>query len=672
MRLHALIVLAVALLLPCPCALGAVNADPASEPKPPTLHGEPLPEPDQAADEDKPPMFWRKPLPKPDLATLAKRAGEVDPRSSGGDPDLQVFLELIYLRERPDPEAFPVLKQILQQRSSNQQVEIYATLQALYTLGSKESLALLDKTMNGPEMCGYTQTFLYSIRNLGMDPQQSAGLIEHYCLKNLSKDLVIQLKVDDKGDRKADTILLDATITNNSDNTLGRPDLYSMSPTPELVLRDKAGRYYLLDSLIIPGIPKSKTERIQSPPASIQIKPGGKQTIRIPLTVKQEKNGLRVLVGDSQYFDLPEPGEYEVFYWLERSHQPEAPGGKDRVERWAVRAVSKPIKITLGQVPANDNPKRNANNEADAGPALAGKPLPEPDLDTLATRCHPDTPPAEAGTAFEELIYLRERPDPAALAVLKQVLEQSGPEKSTHAFAALQALYTLNTEASLALLEETMASPAMFGQTLELIRYTLEWEMDPKQAAGLIEGYCLKNSGKDIILSLGLDAQTAKGGRVGIDVYFTNTTKRNLVWYDEQALVYFPRGLLLRDKQGRYYAPYKTLAKDGIDHVPTQTGPGKKTISRRIVMSFHKKPDDDKVVWVLTRNMAFDLPAPGEYEAVFMFESPPMNERQRAAWSDKTAAYWSGRVVSEPITITVPEGKSPERPPKPSGAPGGF
>ena len=49
-----------------------------------------------------------------------------------------------------------------------------------------------------------------------------------------------------------------------------------MAPTPELVLRDKAGRYYLPNSLINHGIPKSKSEHIQLPLANIQLKPGNR------------------------------------------------------------------------------------------------------------------------------------------------------------------------------------------------------------------------------------------------------------------------------------------------------------------------------------------------------------------------------------------------------------
>lgn len=295
---------------------------------------------------------------------------------------------------------------------------------------------------------------------------------------------------------------------------------------------------------------------------------------------------------------------------------------------------------------------------ADQPPTYAGKTLPTPDLATLAERCHPDTPYDENSTAFEELIYLRERPAPEALAVLKQILEQSWPNKRIFEFAALQALYTLNTKASLALLDKTMKDPVMFGQTLDLIHYALTWEMDPRQAAGMITDYCLEDQSGDLNIEIGLHAETAKGGGIGIDIAFSSTSDKGLIWTDTR-YIYLASGLLLRDKQGNYHMPRKARAYDALaDYTETLT-PGRKTVTRRIVMYAHRLSKDEEEIRMYARDMEFNLPANGEYEAVFIMERPSLSTEQQAAWAAMGKVRWSGRAVSNAINFTV-RGKFPD------------
>ena len=295
---------------------------------------------------------------------------------------------------------------------------------------------------------------------------------------------------------------------------------------------------------------------------------------------------------------------------------------------------------------------------ADQPPTYAGKTLPKPDLATLAERCHPDTPYDENSTAFEELLYLRERPNPKALGVLKQILEQSRPNKRIIEFAALQALYTLNTKASLALLDETMKDPVMFGQTLDLIHYARTWEMDPRQAAGLITDYCLEDQSGDLNIEIGLHAETAKGGGIGIDIAYSSSSEKGLTWTDTR-YQYLASGLLLRDKQGNYHLPRKGRAYDALtDYTETLT-PGRKTVTRRIVMYAFRQSKDVQEVRMSAMDMEFNLPANGEYEAVFIMERPIVSKEQQAAWAAQGKVRWSGRAVSNAIKFTV-RGKLPD------------
>lgn len=301
-----------------------------------------------------------------------------------------------------------------------------------------------------------------------------------------------------------------------------------------------------------------------------------------------------------------------------------------------------------------------AESAEPAEPEVWGKPLPKPDLDTLAQRCRPDYPYDENNTAFEELLYLRERPDPKAFPVLKAILQVNVKTSRTFGFAAIQALYTLDTEAARALLKQYLDTPHVYGEAHQAIHYTQHWQMQPAPASAMIDRYYLTSLSDDITVKAKINPEITKRGSVGLEITISispDQTDQTLAWpgfVKNHANIYAASILYLRDTEGRYYMPNSYITYDlparGIVRVsPDQPH----TIKLTLVPE-----QTDTGYRVVAGDRQFDLPGPGLYDAVILFEQQKIHanwKTHRGEGLKEGESFWGGRVVSQPVRIMIGE-----------------
>jgi hypothetical protein len=125
-----------------------------------------------------------------------------------------LFLDAIWLRGRPDPEALPVLIRLLRVDRATGSIQQYAAAQALFTLGLPEGLEAMDQAVGEPP-CGYQVIYAFNYASYwGMDPLQAAAMHKRFHLSHASGalDMAVAASVAPEGDR----VFLDMVVSNRS------------------------------------------------------------------------------------------------------------------------------------------------------------------------------------------------------------------------------------------------------------------------------------------------------------------------------------------------------------------------------------------------------------------------------------------------------------------------
>lgn len=174
--------------------------------------------------------------PVPDLEQLAERSA---PGKRGQDVS-EAFYDILKLRETRDPNAVPVLQQILDAHVDSTRIHGFAAAQALFAIGTPEAHAILSKYLLSTKYAvdsGINYTYHWEMP----EPERSR-FIEHYHLKNLSEDLQVTLERRDPT-KPGTTKHVFVMILKNISNGPFRVRKERVYIGRHLVFRSEDGRY---------------------------------------------------------------------------------------------------------------------------------------------------------------------------------------------------------------------------------------------------------------------------------------------------------------------------------------------------------------------------------------------------------------------------------------------
>lgn len=276
----------------------------------------------------------------PDLTTLTQRSS---PKTSGDDAS-ESFLDLLKLRETPNASALPVLEKILVENRPTTRIHGFAAAQALFAIGTPEAHQILSRNELSTRLA-VDYTSHWEMR----EPLRSR-YIERYLLKNLSKDLVVELERTPETPQSKGFLNLDVVFRNASDAPffIQTHDFAG----DMLHLRDSTGQF--LRSV-------HPRHTCPEPSKTIELKPG--QTHRLRATIEvaaiaaqkrmprtSEKPTADVRESD-QLSNVNAPGRFDVLALFEAAPLTNEQRTFLKLEPnwkwWTGRAVSKPLSIDI-------------------------------------------------------------------------------------------------------------------------------------------------------------------------------------------------------------------------------------------------------------------------------------------------------------------------------------
>jgi len=273
--------------------------------------------------------------PEVDLATLRERSATSH----------DAFWEILKLRKTGTADAVPVLADISSDNRESGRIHGYAAEQALFCIGTPEALKVLDRRLLGNDYdmdkgFGYTHSWK-------MPEPQRSRFIEQYILRDLSKDLTVEVKASPVADEKG-RIDFTVTMKNVSREAFQVRDR-QVYQGELLFLRSTDGPFA-----------KRLVYRRYDPlsPKWITLEPGGTHRYKITARLKatfsdpyfrRVSDATHVLDTGEMIFDIDEPGEFEVFAAVQDLPMTDEWAQENALSNpWVGRAVSKPIQIELG------------------------------------------------------------------------------------------------------------------------------------------------------------------------------------------------------------------------------------------------------------------------------------------------------------------------------------
>lgn len=149
------------------------------------------------------------------------------------------------------------------------------------------------------------------------------------------------------------------------------------------------------------------------------------------------------------------------------------------------------------------------------------------DLESLAARVRPRDQGGTWESVFEDLLALRDRPTPAAVPVLADVMRQERGSSRIFRYAAAQALWAIGSREAAEVLEEE-SSRADFDGRLAF-DYAFHWNMAPALRDGFLARHVLRNAGEAPTLTLRVPTGVAGDQpRLEFDVEVRNDLPRPL------------------------------------------------------------------------------------------------------------------------------------------------
>ena len=282
--------------------------------------------------------------PAPDLSTLVVRSS---PKNNGPDAS-EAFMDILKLRETPDPKSVPVLEKILIENLPTTRILGFAAAQALFTIGTPEAHQILERQLLADDT--HTKLAIGYTSHWQMKEPLRSQFIQRYLLKNLSKSLVVEVERVAAPNSPKGQVDLSVILRNASDQTFYMLDDRGRDL---LQVRDAAGQF-IDTSGIICNIKQNTT--------LMELKPG--QTHRIPITIKvvdatlskdQRHDPATTLIAvaqpSGQSFELHSPGRVEFMALIEvdplAAEQRTFLKLDETWQWWSGRAVSKPITVEL-------------------------------------------------------------------------------------------------------------------------------------------------------------------------------------------------------------------------------------------------------------------------------------------------------------------------------------
>ncbi|MBC8868226.1 MAG: hypothetical protein H8E44_02350 [Planctomycetes bacterium] len=336
------------------------------------------------------------------------------------------------------------------------------------------------------------------------------------------------------------------------------------------------------------------------------------------------------------------------------------------VEGKSVRAVSNPIEITVG----NSQPR--VADDTERYPTIGERAAERaaPDLGQLVRRSKPwhDGEGADATDAFYDVLKLREVGNADAVPVLRQILLDNLQSGRIHGHAAAQALFCIGTQEA----HQVLATHLLTGQYRagQAIGYTFHWDMAEPQRSRFIEQCLLESVSEDLVVELRQQPSPPESkGQLDFIVTLRNTSQRPFHVIDRK--FYLGKMLFFRTPNGqtirsRLSVKYHYHREWGVDHERgpdewIELNPGQ---THQYAITVHVKPaaeirafdrgvSEDSVVLLESRDVRWYLGHPGRYEVIAMVEAAPLTDLQKQQVQFDNA--WSGRAVSRPISIDIPE-----------------
>ena len=283
---------------------------------------------------------------------------------------------------------------------------------------------------------------------------------------------------------------------------------------------------------------------------------------------------------------------------------------------------------------------------------LANRPAPK--LEGLAERSRPELRGDDVSEAFYDILKLRETGDQTAVPVLAEILAMNASTTRTHGYAAAQALFCIGGDEALATLDKHLSQ--MSDRNAERVTtYAFGWDMPEPKRSQFIERYLLNEIGEGLEISL--DAKPDDAGTIRLSLNIKNVSTKPVD-------LLTPRidRLYLRSANGQFLRPRDTgLREDVLMPKWIVLAPG---ATQTVTSSAVLKPADElrkenpqlpKEVKAVLRMkfVEYYIDELGEYQAVFVLEQPPMTPEAREKL--KLENPWSGRAVSKPVAIRIPE-----------------
>ncbi|MGB2809140.1 MAG: hypothetical protein WBC22_15465 [Sedimentisphaerales bacterium] len=283
--------------------------------------------------------------PEPDLTDLVDRC------KPGVDWEVSrpSFYDLLKLRDVGNSEAVNVLEQVMENNLFGTRIHGFAAAEALFCIDTESAHNVLKKYLYDPRYhsgLGANYTFHWDMS----EPKRSE-FIRQYHLKNLSKDLKVELESDVNRVNTGQEIELTLTVHN-------------VSKEPFRILDHIAGygeNIYLrnADGLFARRM-QTATQCYKMSAKWLELKPGDQRQYKIKLAVLRVSDmkyksryvpeNTRIYLRDHPFFDfyINQPGKFEIYAMFEA--QPLHPERKKKLgfdNGWTGRAVSKSITFEI-------------------------------------------------------------------------------------------------------------------------------------------------------------------------------------------------------------------------------------------------------------------------------------------------------------------------------------
>ena len=283
--------------------------------------------------------------PKPDLTDLVDRC------QPGVDWEISrpSFYDLLKLRDVGNSDAVNILEQVMENNLFGTRIHGFAAAEALFCIDTESAHNVLKKYLYDPRYhsgLGAHYTFHWDMS----EPKRSE-FIRQYHLKNLSKNMKVELESDVNRVNTGQEIELTLTVNNVSKEPFRIHD-HIAGYCENIYLRNTDG--------LFARRMQTATQCYKMSAKWLELKPGDQRQYKIKLAVLRVSDmkynsryvpeNARIYLRDHPFFDfyINQPGKFEIYAMFEA--QPLHPEHKKKLgfdNVWKGRAVSKSITIEI-------------------------------------------------------------------------------------------------------------------------------------------------------------------------------------------------------------------------------------------------------------------------------------------------------------------------------------